>query len=95
MPRIVRTPRAKVDLLEIWNYIARDSPTQADRFVERIDRTLGLLSTQPHMGQNRSELAANLRSFSVGNYVIFFRPLNDGIEVERVINAARDLGSIF
>jgi toxin ParE1/3/4 len=95
MARIARTPRAEVDVLEIWTYISRDSKTQADRLVERIDKTLRLLSMQPQMGQHRPELAPELRSFSVGNYVVFFRPIDDGIEVERVIHAARDVNSII
>ena len=30
-PRFVLTPQARADLLEIWNYIAEDSPENADR----------------------------------------------------------------
>jgi toxin ParE1/3/4 len=47
------------------------------------------------MGQQRPELAANLRSYSVGNYVIFYRPVQKGIEIARVIHAARDIGAQF
>jgi hypothetical protein len=34
------------------------------------------------------------RSFSVGNYVIFFRPIDSGIEVARVIHGSRDKRNI-
>jgi toxin ParE1/3/4 len=47
------------------------------------------------MGQLRQDLAANLRSFSVGNYVILYRPTRTGIDVARVIHAARDIGALF
>ena len=34
------------------------------------------------------------RSFSVGNYVIFFRPIDDGIEIARVIHGSRDMRNL-
>ena len=33
----------------------------------------------------------NLREVPVGNYVVFYRPLPDGIEVDRVLHAARNV----
>ena len=63
--------------------------------LDRIDATCQLLAQQPLMGQARPELAADLRSFSVGNYVIFFLPLADGIEVQRVLSGARDVDALF
>jgi hypothetical protein len=38
---------------------------------------------------------SHLRSFSVGNYVVFYRPMQSGVEVVRVIHAARDIGVQF
>jgi toxin ParE1/3/4 len=70
MGRVLRTERARVDLLQIWMYIASDNLPAADRVLDRIDGTCQLLSQQPLMGQARPELAPGLRSLSVGNYVI-------------------------
>jgi toxin ParE1/3/4 len=81
MGRVLRTERARVDHLQIWTYIADDNMSAADRMLDRIDATCQLLSQQPLMGQARPELADGLRSFSVGNYVVYFLPLRDGIEV--------------
>jgi toxin ParE1/3/4 len=95
MARVLRTQRARLDLLEIWLYIAKDNAPAADRLLDRIDRTCRSLAQQPLMGQARPELALDLRSFSVGNYVIYFRPLSDGIEVQRVLSGARDVDALF
>jgi toxin ParE1/3/4 len=84
--------RAQTDLDEIWSYVARDSMAAADRLIARFYQKFLLLSTQPLIGEERSELAADLRSFSVGNYVVFYRPVQSGIEVARVIHAARQIG---
>jgi toxin ParE1/3/4 len=47
------------------------------------------------MGRARHELLVNLRSFTVENYVIFYQPIADGIEVLRVLYGARDIHRIF
>ena len=95
MPRVMRRPLAETDLLEIWDYIADDSLAAADRWVDRIDEQLSLLAAQPKIGRSRDELAPGMRSFPVGRYVIFYVPLDDGIDVVRVLHGARDIEEIF
>jgi toxin ParE1/3/4 len=53
------------------------------------------LKEYPFVGEARPELAADLRSFSAGNYVIFFRPITDGIQVVRVLHGSRDIAAVF
>ena len=86
---------ARVDLLSIHKYVARDNPAAADRLIHELKQKFCLLVSQPLLGEERPELAANLRSFSVGNYVILYRPVQKGIEVARVIHSARDIGVQF
>ncbi len=47
------------------------------------------------MGRKREELAPLLRSFPVGNYVIFYRPASGGIQIIRVLHGARDVSKLF
>jgi toxin ParE1/3/4 len=54
-----------------------------------------LVATQPHIGRARPELAPELRSVPEGRYVMFYRPLPDGVEIVRVLHGARDLDSVF
>jgi toxin ParE1/3/4 len=93
--RVLWDRDAERDIDGIWDYIAKESPAAANRVVGRILSTCGLLAKQPHMGQARPELGRDLRSFSVGNYVVFFRPDADGIGVARVLHAARDVDAQF
>jgi len=72
-------------------YIARDNPAIADRLLDKIAAKCEMLASQSLIGEARSDLAMNLREVPVGNYVIFFRPLPDGIEVVRVLHAARNV----
>lgn len=47
------------------------------------------------MGRAREELAADLRSFPFGRYVIFYTPVDGGIDVVRVLHSARDIDAAF
>jgi hypothetical protein len=46
---------------------------------------------QPGAGRERGELAASLRSFPVGNYIVFCLPLPDGINVVRILDGYLDI----
>lgn len=99
MPTIRQRPAAKADLHKIWSYIAEDNVGAADGFVRQVHETYERLADHPELGRVREELAARIRSFVVGNYVIFYRPLrgeDTGIEVVRVLSGAQDIsGSMF
>lgn len=98
MARVRLSPEAKRDLVDIGCYIAKESGNQetADRFLDTLDRTFRLLASHPEMGESRVEFATGkYRSFSVGNYVIYFRPDEQGIRVARVLHGARDHGAIL
>ena len=95
MPRIIRAPQAEEDLFEIGLYIARDNPVAADRLLDTIEQKLDLLARQPMVGSDCSYLAEGLRRFPIGNYVVYYRPFPDGIEVVRVLHGARDADSLF
>lgn len=95
MPRVSRRPLAAADIAEVWDYIAEDSEVQADAWVDRLDQTLRQLATQPRMGRARDELAPGLRSLPFGRYVVFYEALDDGIDIVRVLHAARDVDAQF
>jgi len=50
-----------------------------------------MLVQNPLAGRERVELAQGLRSFSIGNYTVFYTPMVDGIDVVRVINSRQDI----
>jgi toxin ParE1/3/4 len=93
MARLIISSAAKRDLVEIGLYIARQSgsPERADKFLDSLSRTCETLASQPEMGQLRTEFTAGqYRSFSFGNYVIYFCSIPDGIQVARILHGARD-----
>lgn len=94
---IERTFRTENDLFEIASYIATDKPDAAIRFLDAAESTFKILASMPEMGRPRrfsNPKLSGIRSFRVDgfeNFLIFYRPLSDGIEVIRVLHGARDL----
>ena len=95
MGRLKFRRTAVFDLNGIFDYIAQDNPKRAHSFVGEIEDTCRIWSDTPFAGHNRSDLSTGLRSFPHGNYVIFFRPMKDGIAIIRVLHAKRDLSRLF
>jgi len=86
-----KSPQAEIDITAIWNFIAADSVRAADAVIGRIEQTFDMLADAPFAGRSRDELRSNLRSFPVGNYIIFYVPLPDGVEVVRVMHGRQDI----
>jgi toxin ParE1/3/4 len=95
MGRIIQSPEAQNNLIEIWLYIAQENQAAADRLIDTINEKLILLSESSQLGQARPELAPLLRSFPVNKYLLFYRPIPGGIELVRVIHGARDIENLF
>jgi toxin ParE1/3/4 len=95
MRRVVRTPRARADLIELWTYIAADNPAAADRTLDLIDQKLGTLAANPRLGPARPDIGREVRLFPVRRYVILYRELPDGIEVVRVVQGMRRMAGII
>jgi toxin ParE1/3/4 len=95
MRRFRLSPLAKSDLAEIRRYIRQDRPSAADRQIARFFQTFRTLGKNSEMGQRRPELGAGLRTFSVGNYVVVYRPFVEGVEIARVVSGYRDFEALF
>jgi toxin ParE1/3/4 len=97
MARVTLDHLADADLAEIAQYIGEvnHSPAAARRFIDKLNEKLQLYAAQPEMGELRPELGRQIRVFSYGNYVVIYRPLDDGIDVLRVFEAHRDYPTLF
>lgn len=93
--KIVRTPRAKEDVLGIWEYVAKDSVRSADALVERFEIAFRALSNSPDIGVARADLLEGLRSFPEGRFLIFYRHIGNTLDIVRVVAAARRITPVF
>lgn len=95
MPTVIKSPAAEEDITEIWLYIAADNLAAANQFVENLKDIAELIATQPNIGVLRAALGEHIRSHAIGNYVIYYRPVTEGIELVRVLHGARDIPDAF
>lgn len=97
MPQVVRTPAAKEDLVGIAAWIAQHNESAAYSAVDRIDSAINQLRLFPLMGESVESLRPGMRRITKGNYVIYYRLLDDGetVEISRVVHGARDIGNLF
>lgn len=83
--------QADADLDSIWSYIAADNIKAADNLIARIGTVFEMLVQNPLAGRARADLAQGLRSFVVGNYIVFYFAQSDGIEIVRIMNVRQDI----
>jgi toxin ParE1/3/4 len=98
---LIVDPAAESDVDDAAEYIAADAPSAGERFLAAVDATFSGLVRMPELGRLREYAAARLarvRSLPVQrfeNWLIFYRPLPDGIEILRVLHGARDVEAIL
>lgn len=96
MAQVLFTPLASEDLRDIWIYLVEKAGSEtANKFLSEVKKKCESVSKFPEMGRVRHEYLLNLRSFPFSNYIIFYLPLEDGIEVLRIIHSSRDVQQIF
>ena len=92
---------AEQDLAETYLHIGSDSPAAAERLLDAVEHAIAVLLSKPRAGRPRefrSPRAHGILSWVVRgceNYLIFYRPQQNGIEVVRFVHGARDLPSLF
>jgi plasmid stabilization system protein ParE len=70
-------PGAAVDIIDIWEFLAKDNPLAARRVREDILDAIRKLVSFPHLGHQRTDLTSRpLRFPTVRNYLITYaRPM--------------------
>jgi toxin ParE1/3/4 len=101
MRHVFRSPQARADLLEISAFIAGDSAASSSRFFDAAERCFRQLSRFPELGtvaEFSSFHLHGLRRWRIKgfeNYLVFYRPVEDGVEIVRVLHGARDVETLF
>ena len=96
MPKILITPAAEDDLINLWVYIARDNRSAADKVYAAAEQTFASLAAMSEIGtiyQPKRARLKGIRFFAIKqfrNYVMYYRPIADGIEIIRVLHARMD-----
>lgn len=87
--------------MESVAYLAERSEQAARRFRVQAEATFGQLAASPGLGtryEPEDPAYPEVRYFPImkfPKYLVFYRPVPDGIEVLRVLHGARDIASIL
>ena len=87
------SPAAEEDLLDIAVFIAQDNPARALTFVDELESKCDALGHAPGIGTSRPELGDGVRMLPHGRYLIFYREVNKGLRIERIMHGSRDIGA--
>ncbi len=95
--RVEFTRRAQADLYGLFDYLAdRFSLTNAQRYVEQIEKVCLGLGTMPDRGTKRSDLRPGLRTMGFRRRVtIAFRVKGDSVSILRILYGGRSVEQAF
>ena len=91
VPAITRTRRAEEDLISIWLTVAAENSTAADRLLDAFDARWQQLLLHPRSGVARDDIKRGIRHLVTGQYLTFYRLIDDGIEIIRVLHGRREV----
>lgn len=99
MDKVLLTGKAIADIKGIYEYIAEDSPQNADIIKHEILETVNRLGVFPGMGGKLSEklnFKTDYRYFvSKNSYIIFFKEEETVVKIYRVLSSRMDYVSIL
>lgn len=95
MNRYIINIVASQDLAAISDYFYTHNVEAGERFLQEFSRKCKQLANFPSLGRSYADVEPDLRGISLENYIIFYRIIEDGIEIMRVVSGKRDLPSLF
>lgn len=91
----------EADMEEIWDRIALDDPSVADRFVDAVEKSFAQIGRHPGLGHRRRwrrRLLAELRVWRVEgfrNHLVFYRERDEFVAIIAVLSGQRSLERIL
>ena len=89
MAEIRHTFRARLDLLEIFEYVGARNRLGANRLFERLEARIKILERFPRAGRARPEIAPDARVLVEAPYLILYRLVAGDVQIVRVVHGAR------
>lgn len=92
MRRVVFSPRAQLDLDEIWEYSAdRWNIEQADSYVRGLVHACIELASGTRDGRDAGDIRPGYFKFTVISHVIFYKESNGIMDVVRILHQQLDV----
>ena len=95
MRKIILSAQAIEDLAQICDYIQERNPAAARRLMKTFREKFNLLAVFPYLGRERNDILLNLRCLIVKDYLVFYQPSDDAVEILFVRHSAQDQSNLF
>ncbi len=90
------SPDARIDLIEIQDFIAQDNVFAAEKVIDKIFSAFELLENYPLTGHKRDDLTdRNVRFWKVYNYLIIYEASAKPIYIVRVLSGFRNIQTLL
>lgn len=89
---------AKRDLEDIFDYIVKDRPAAAKSLLEKFDRSVSHLSSNPDIGvipKDERLKKLGYRILIVQKYLVFYVVKPEVIQIRRIIHGSRQYGFLL
>ncbi len=96
MPKFLLRPKARQDLENIWFYTLETwGENQADTYIQDLNIAFKSLAKSPEKGRSCEDIRKDYRKHLLGKHVIFYRQIDKGIEVVRILHQSMDVDMHF
>ncbi len=91
MKQVILTPKAKIDLSQIWDYtLAEWGLEQAEKYVRELWAAMQAYAEDSSTSTNISDVRRGYRKARSGSHVFFFKLTDTGIDVIRILHQQMD-----
>ncbi len=91
MNQVILSPRAKLDLGEIWDYtLSQWGIEQAEKYVRELWSVMEHVADDPTKSVDIGDVRGNYRKSRFGSHVFIFKVTRDGIDVVRILHQRMD-----
>ncbi len=91
-------PVALDDLISIFDWIADDSPANADKFLRKLDQQIRNLENHPSFGRIPRDERLKITGYRIliiESYLVFYIVRDKTVEIHRIIHGSRHLDNIL
>ena len=88
----VLSPRAQTDLEEIWDYTeGRWGVIQAEIYIRQLWQHIEMIAAKPTIGRSCPEIREGYFKYPSGSHLLFYRLIDGGVDVVRILHERMDL----
>ena len=91
MNKVILSPRAKLDLSDIWDYtLGQWGAEQAEKYVRGLWARMACAASDSTLSVEIDDVRKGYEKFRYGSHVVFYKKTGNGIDVVRILHQKMD-----